>query len=143
MPARTGAEYLAGLRERQTEVWMRGKRVADVTSHPGLANGARAIASLYDLQCDPAHRRRHDLHRPDSGDALGLSFIIPRSREDLERRRVMMLNWARTTCGMMGRSPDFMNVTFACWAGAADYFGRGKPEFAANMRCYHQVHCTQ
>ena len=24
---------------------------------------------------------------------------------------MMMLNWARTTCGMMGRSPDFMNVT--------------------------------
>ena len=36
----------------------------------------------------------------------------------------MMLNWARATCGMMGRSPDFMNVTYAAWAGAADYFGR-------------------
>jgi 4-hydroxyphenylacetate 3-monooxygenase len=138
MPARTGAEYLAGLRERQTEVWMRGERVADVTSHPGLANGARAIASLYDLQCDPAHRDAMTFTDPDSGDTLGLSFIIPRFREDLERRRVMMLNWARTTCGMMGRSPDFMNVTFACWAGAADYFGRGKPEFATNMRRYHQ-----
>ena len=30
----------------------------------------------------------------------------------------MMLNWARTTCGMMGRSPDFMNVTYAAWAAA-------------------------
>ena len=67
---------------------------------------------------------------PDTGDTQGLSFIIPRTQQDLERRRVMMLNWARTTCGMMGRSPDFMNVTFSCWAGAADYFGRGKPEFA-------------
>jgi aromatic ring hydroxylase len=39
---------------------------------------------------------------------------------------------------MMGRSPDFMNVTFACWAGSADYFGRGRPEFAENMRRYYK-----
>jgi 4-hydroxyphenylacetate 3-monooxygenase len=138
MPARTGAEYLAGLRNRKTEVWLRGERVTDVTTHPGLANGAKAIAALYDLQCDPAHRDAMTFADPDSGETLGLSFIIPRTRQDLERRRAMMLNWARTTCGMMGRSPDFMNVTFACWAGAADYFGRGKPEFADNMRRYHQ-----
>ncbi|HET6307142.1 MAG TPA: 4-hydroxyphenylacetate 3-hydroxylase N-terminal domain-containing protein, partial [Rhodopila sp.] len=58
--------------------------------------------------------------------------------EDLENRRVMMLNWARSTCGMMGRSPDFMNVHFAAWAGAADYFGRARPEFADNMRRYYR-----
>jgi 4-hydroxyphenylacetate 3-monooxygenase len=138
MPARTGAQYLAGLRDRRTEVWMNGARVEDVTSHPGLANGARAIASLYDMQCDPAHREAMTFVDSDSGERLGLSFIIPRTQEDLVRRRNMMLAWARTTCGMMGRSPDFMNVTFACWAGAAAYFARGKPEFGANMQRYHR-----
>jgi aromatic ring hydroxylase len=120
MPARTGAQYLAGLRSRRTEVWLRGERVSDVTTHPGLAGGAQAIASLYDLQSDPALRDSMTFTGPDTGDTLGLSFIIPRTRDDLVRRREMMLRWARTTCGMMGRSPDFMNVTFACWAGAAD-----------------------
>ena len=48
----------------------------------------------------------------------------------------MMLNWARTTNGMMGRSPDFMNVTFAAWGAAADFFGEKKPEFGDNMRRY-------
>ena len=47
-----------------------------------------------------------------------------------------MLNWARATCGMMGRSPDFMNVTFAAWGAAADFFGEKRPEFAGNMRHY-------
>jgi len=51
---------------------------------------------------------------------------------------VMMLNWARTTCGMMGRSPDFMNVTFAAWAGAAEYFAQCRPEFGANLRRYYE-----
>ena len=75
---------------------------------------------------------------PEGGEPAGLSFIIPRTREDLERRRVMMLHWARATCGMMGRSPDFMNVTYAAWAGAADYFAAGRPEFGENMRRYHR-----
>ena len=138
MPARTGAQYLAGLRARKTEVWLRGERVTDVTTHPGLAGGARAIASLYDLQSDPAHSSTMTFADPDTGDRLGLSFIIPRTKEDLVQRRDMMLAWARTTCGMMGRSPDFMNVTFACWAGAADYFARGKPEYGDNMRRYYR-----
>ena len=61
---------------------------------------------------------------------------MPRTREALETRSKMMLNWARATCGMMGRSPDFMNVTFAAWGAAADFFGEKRPEFADNMRRY-------
>lgn len=138
MPARTGKDYLQGLRDQQREVWLRGERVADVTTHRGLAGGAGAIASLYDQQSDPAQRDAMTYVSPKTGDRLGLSFIVPRTREDLERRRVMMLNWARTTCGMMGRSPDFMNVTFAAWGAAADYFGAGKPEYGRNMRNYYE-----
>ncbi len=71
MPARTGAQYLAGLRARKTEVWLRGERVSDVTTHPGLAGGARAIASLYDLQCDPAHRDAMTFTSPGHRDHAG------------------------------------------------------------------------
>src|SRR6266478_6653271 len=140
MPARTGRQYLNGLREQDREVWLAGERVRDVPTHPGLRGGARAIASLYDMQCDPKLRDEMTYVSPTTGDRVGLSFIIPRTREDLEKRRAMMLNWARTTCGMMGRSPDFMNVTYAAWAGAADYFtqGLGRPEFAENMRAYYE-----
>ena len=141
MPARTGREYLTGLREQEREVWLRGERVKDVTTHPGLAGGARAIASLYDMQCDPQHRDQMTYTSPTTGERVGLSFIHPRTREDLEARRDMMLNWARSTCGMMGRSPDFMNVTLAAWGAAADYFAGGKggrPEFAQNVRRYYE-----
>jgi 4-hydroxyphenylacetate 3-monooxygenase len=138
MPARTGQQFLDGLRHQERDVWLRGERVKDVTAHPGLANGARAIASLYDMQHDPALRDAMTYVSPTSGERVGLSFIVPRTREELEARRVMMLHWARTTCGMMGRSPDFMNVTFAAWAGAADYFARNRPEFGDNLRRYHE-----
>lgn len=54
MPARTGQEYLRGLRERRREVWMCGERIGDVTAHPAFRNGARSVAALYDMQHDPA-----------------------------------------------------------------------------------------
>jgi 4-hydroxyphenylacetate 3-monooxygenase len=138
MGARTGREYLKGLQEQEREVWLRGERVADVTAHPALQNGARAIAALYDMQHDPALREAMTYVSPSSGERVGLSFVIPRTRDDLERRRDMMLHWARATCGMMGRSPDFMNVTFAAWAAAADYFARSRPAFGENIRRYYE-----
>jgi 4-hydroxyphenylacetate 3-monooxygenase len=138
MPARTGTEYLKGLQEQEREIWLRGERIKDVTTHPGLANGARAIAALYDLQYDPALRDEMTYASPTGSGRVGLSFIIPRTAQELERRGAMMLRWARTTCGMMGRSPDFMNVTFAAWAAAASYFGRGRNEFGDNIRRYYE-----
>jgi len=136
MAARTGAEYIKGLQAQECEVWLRAERVRDVTTHPGLANGVRAIASLYDLQ----HELSDEMTfvSPTSGARLGLSFIIPRTQDELARRGRMMLRWARKTCGMMGRSPDFMNVTFAAWAAAARYFARGRPEFGENIRRYYE-----
>ena len=136
MPARTGKQYLTGLKEQEREVWLGGERVRDVTTHKGLAGGARAVAHLYDMQHDPALREVMTFPSPSTGEPVGRSFDMPRTKEALETRSKMMLNWARATCGMMGRSPDFMNVTFAAWGAAADFFGEKRPEFADNMRRY-------
>lgn len=138
MAARTGEQYLRGLREQPREVWLNGERIADVTAHPGLAGGARTIARLYDMQHDPECREAMTYVSPDTGARVGLSFIIPRTGEELVARRDMMLSWARATCGMMGRSPDFMNVTYAAWGAAADYFGEKRPEFGHNIRRYYE-----
>src|SRR2546425_9083304 len=112
MPARTGAEYIQGLQDQEREIWLRGERIKDVTTHPGLANGVRAIASLYDLQNDPALRDEMTYVSPASRARVGLSFVIPRTKQELERRGAMMRRPARATCGMLGRSPDVMKVNF-------------------------------
>jgi 4-hydroxyphenylacetate 3-monooxygenase len=138
MPARTGQDYIKGLQEQPREVWICGERVADVTTHPALRHGVRSIAALYDMQHDPELKEAMTYQSPTTGDPVGLSFIIPRTKQDLERRSQMMLRWARATCGMMGRSPDFLNVNFAAWAAAADYFAQNRPEFGANIVRYYE-----
>ncbi|MGH7095327.1 MAG: 4-hydroxyphenylacetate 3-hydroxylase N-terminal domain-containing protein, partial [Stellaceae bacterium] len=136
MPARTGQQYIDGLRAQQREVWLGGERVDDVTTHPGLAGGVRAIARLYDMQHDSTLKEAMTYASPTSGEPVGRSFDNPKTRDALEARTRMMLNWARASCGMMGRSPDFMNVTFAAWGAAANFFGEKRPEFGHNMRRY-------
>ena len=78
MPARTGEQYLAGLRENPAEVYLLGQRVPDVTAHPGLRNGADSIAHLLDMQHQPELRDEMTYVSPSSGDRVGLSPIMPR-----------------------------------------------------------------
>jgi 4-hydroxyphenylacetate 3-monooxygenase len=138
MPARTGQDYIKGLQEQPREVWLDGQRIADVTTHPALCHGVRSIAALYDMQHDAKLRDEMTYRSPTSGHPVGLSFIVPKSLEDVQRRGQMMLHWARASCGMMGRSPDFLNVNFAAWAAASDYFARNRPEFKTNIERYYE-----
>jgi 4-hydroxyphenylacetate 3-monooxygenase len=138
MPARTGAAFIAGLRERPPELHMQGERVKDVTTHPGLRRGVQTLAALYDMQHDPMLRDEMTYLSPTSGDRVGLSFITPRSHEDLARRHTMMRHWARATCGMMGRTPDFLNASLMAMAAAGDYFAQNRPAFKDNIRRYYE-----
>src|SRR5713101_1863869 len=138
MSARTGEAYITGLKEHPREVWIDGEQVQDVTTHPALRNGVRSVAALYDMQHDPALREEMTYTSPTTGQPVGLSFLMPQSVADLERRRTMMAHWAWASCGMMGRSPDFLNVLFTAWAGAADYFAQNRPEFKHNVIKYYE-----
>ena len=138
MPARTGDEYIAGLRENPPELYLQGERVTDPTTHPGLCNGVHTLARLYDRQHDPDLRDEMTYVSPSTGDRVGLSFITPRTRQDLERRNTMMTHWARVSCGMMGRTPDFLNVSFMAMAAAGEYFGRNRPAFENNVQAYYE-----
>jgi len=77
MPARTGQQYIEGLRAQEREVWLGGERVKDVTKHPGLAGGVRAIAHLYDMQHDPERREFMTFPSPTTGEPVGRSFDMP------------------------------------------------------------------
>ncbi|MEY2416390.1 MAG: 4-hydroxyphenylacetate 3-monooxygenase, partial [Ilumatobacteraceae bacterium] len=115
MPARTGEEFLKGLRARDREVWLGDERVDDVTTHPQLEGAARSLAAVFDCQ----HEFPDDCLMPDpeTGEAINVSHMIPRSIDDLKRRHRGLRRIAELTVGIMGRTPDYMNVTFAGFAG--------------------------
>jgi 4-hydroxyphenylacetate 3-monooxygenase len=137
MPVRTGQEYLAGLRDGRA-VWYAGERVSDVSAHPALRQAAQSIARLYDLQHEPDLKEIMTYPSPTSGEPVGLSFIMPRRVEDLVRRRRMMKVWADATCGMMGRTPDFLNVSIMGFAAHRDFFAQCAPRCGDNIWRYYE-----
>jgi 4-hydroxyphenylacetate 3-monooxygenase len=136
MPIRTGKQFLAGLRDDR-QIYLDGARIKDVTRDPRLAAAAQSLAELFDMQHDPGLVEQMTFASPSSGEPVGLSFIEPRSVDDLVRRRGMIKTWMDRTCGMFGRSPDFLNVMLTGLAAAAPEFGKQDERFADNIRNYH------
>jgi 4-hydroxyphenylacetate 3-monooxygenase len=134
MGARSGNNYLSSLKKLGAEVWLAGERVGDVTAHPAFVNVARSVASLYDMQMESPEAMTF---RTDDGGRAGLSFIIPKSIDELRKRTRMMKKWADFGCGMLGRTPDYLNVSVAAMAAARDFFAESDPRFGENIWNYY------
>ena len=88
MPARTGQQYIEGLRAQEREIWLGGERVRDVTRHKGLAGGVKAIASLYDQQHGDPKLKKVMTYKSPSSDAerVGQVVLQPERRARSWRR---------------------------------------------------------
>ena len=121
---RNGKQYLEGLRDDR-EVWIHGKKVADVTSHPGLSRGAHTLASFMDKQFDA--ELQETITYEEDGKRYATSYMIPKSREDIEKRGAAFYEWATWSNGMFGRTPDYKNASRMSFSAAAAFMGEDKP----------------
>ncbi|MCF7553280.1 4-hydroxyphenylacetate 3-hydroxylase N-terminal domain-containing protein [Pseudonocardia sp. WMMC193] len=105
---KTGAEYLESLRDGRV-VYCGGERIDDLTTHPATAGYARVIAEYYDLHHDP--RLRDELTFVDEdGERRALHWMIPRDKQDVQRRRRYHEFWWRHFAGgMFCRPPASTN----------------------------------
>lgn len=137
MGVRGGDSYLSRLKAHPKDVWISGRKVPDVTVDPAFRRPVTAIARLYDYQIDEASRAKM-IYRTEDGEEAGLSFIIPRSHDDLVRRREAMRIWADATFGLMGRSPDYLNTLLAAFADAPDFFAEAGDRFSDHVQQYYR-----
>ncbi|HEU5096738.1 MAG TPA: 4-hydroxyphenylacetate 3-hydroxylase N-terminal domain-containing protein [Reyranella sp.] len=116
MGARTGSQFLDGLRRTKREIWVDGEKINDVTSHPKLRGGAESLAAIFDRQ----HAYAADclFAHPDTGHPTNVSHMIPRSRDELWHRHAGLVRLSEGSMGIMGRTPDYMNMKFAAFASA-------------------------
>lgn len=134
---RTGAEYLAGLRDGRV-LWLEGERVADVTTHPKLARAARTVAALFDLQHEPSLAEAMTFASPSTGKPVALSHLVPENQDDLMRRRRALEIIAGFSNGMLGRSPDYVNIQVAASAACHAVYGAREKRWGDNLRAYHE-----
>ena len=139
MPAKTRKEYIDRVDQAQANVWINGKQVTGkISEHDAFKGVMKSQAELYDLQHNPEKREYMTYTSPSSGERVGTSFIQPKTKDDLVIRRKMMQEWAVYTGGMMGRSPDYINVGIMAYGAAADMFGMQEAQYKENMIRYYE-----
>ncbi|TMW71076.1 4-hydroxyphenylacetate 3-monooxygenase, oxygenase component [Alteribacter natronophilus] len=135
MPAKTGHEYISRLKKANNNIYLHGERVSDVTEHPGLKNVVKSMARLYDLQHEKADKMLYT--SPTTGDKVGMTFMQPKTIDDLIARREAIQEWARTSGGMMGRSPDYLNAEVMAMGVNNKLFAEDDQMFADNAAKYY------
>jgi 4-hydroxyphenylacetate 3-monooxygenase len=121
----------------RSEVWIGGAQVEErLSEHPAFRGAMTTQAKLYDMQHDEMNRELLTYVSGAAGDRSGLSYLPPRTRDDLARRRVMIQEWALHTHGFMGRSPDYMNSVIMLLGETAELFAAAEPAFARHAAAY-------
>ena len=139
MGAKTGKEYIDRVDQARANVWINGKQVTGkISEHDAFKGVMQSQAELYDLQHIREKREYMTYTSPSSGERVGTSFIQPKTKDDLVIRRKMMQEWAVYTGGMMGRSPDYINVGIMAYGAAADMFGMQEAQYKENMIRYYE-----
>jgi 4-hydroxyphenylacetate 3-monooxygenase len=131
----TGKDYLESIRDGR-RVYVGGERVDDVTTHPAFRNAARSFAMIYDRKRAPENRDVMTFE--EDGDTFSTYFLLPRSREDLQRRYETHRRIASWTHGLMGRAPDNFPSYVSGLAMDPPMFDSIRPGFGDNIRNYHR-----
>ena len=100
----TGSRYLESLNDGR-EVWLDGQRVQDVTKHPAFTGVVHELARIYDLQHSDDYRDRMTFVSPETGNRCSLSWLLPRSIDDLKRKRVNSELWNKSAGGNSDAAP--------------------------------------
>ena len=104
---KTGAEHLASLRDGRT-VYLDGKLVADVTTHPAFRNACASAAALYDFQAAPENLELMTFMPEGGHRRINRAWSMPRNLDEMVVRRKALQAWAGVSYGFLGRSPDHL-----------------------------------
>lgn len=140
MPARRGEDYLRSIKENQPAVYYDGERVKDVTTHPAFRVPVGTLARMYDMQWENEFRERLTFEEPGRPGRDGITYLIPRSLDDLRRVREGLTTIYDSLFGFFGRCYDYLNMWTGIFAAHhADFFGQPERRFGENVLNYYDT----
>jgi 4-hydroxyphenylacetate 3-monooxygenase len=131
----TGQEYLESIRDGR-RVYVGGELVEDVTTHPAFRNAAHSFAMIYDRK--RASENRDVMTTEEDGETFSTYFLLPRTREDLQRRFETHRRIASWTYGLLGRSPDNFPSYVSGLVMDPPMFDRIRQGFGENIVKYYK-----
>ena len=139
MGAKNGQEFISRIDQLKPEIWLDGRQLEGPLSECQEFKGLlKTKAALYDYQMLPENSAEMTYRSPASRKKLGISFLQPTTKADLTRRRTMIDKWARQTCGLMGRSPDYLNTALMSFASSASFLEGKENCFPENIQSAYE-----
>jgi 4-hydroxyphenylacetate 3-monooxygenase len=140
----TGNEYIQRLNSLKNEIWFDGKQIDGLISeHPAFKGIIQSKASLYDLQHNTENMDDMTFISSTSQERVGMSFLQPKTKNDLIKRRKMIALWAKQSHGMIGRSPDYLNTVLMSFASSAQFLEGKDFSFANNLKAIYELAMKQ
>jgi anthranilate 3-monooxygenase (FAD) / 4-hydroxyphenylacetate 3-monooxygenase len=138
MGIRTGAQYIKAVKSRTPEVWLSGRKVTNLYDEVVFQQPINEIANLYDLQHSQEYQDKITHICEETGERVNNAFLVPKSYDDLQRRRAVFETFAKATFGLMGRTPDFLNVVITSMYHNSWFFEKYNKDWAINIRNYYK-----
>ncbi|MDL4840389.1 4-hydroxyphenylacetate 3-monooxygenase, oxygenase component [Aquibacillus rhizosphaerae] len=120
MPIINGNQYINRIDNLNASIWYDGKLIDEkVSDHSAFKGVIKSQANLYDLQLKDDLKDTMTYISPTTGERIGTSYMQPKTKDDLVKKRKMIQHWAKTSGGLLGRSPDYMNTVIMAFAASA------------------------
>lgn len=138
MGIKTGEEYINRIKSRKPEVWLGGRVIEDIYNEPIFKQPIQEIAKLYDIQHDPEYQDEITHICNETGERVNNAFLFPKTAEDLQKRSKLFEAYARMTYGLMGRTPDFLNVVVTSMAHNSWFLDKYNKDWSKNIQNYYR-----
>ena len=127
---RTGEEYRNSLDDGR-EVWINGKKVSDICSHPQIKPIIDVRARIYDMQHDPATKEQTTYK--EDGERYAIGLRLPYEKKDWQDKRDAVDLVMHDIGGVVTRMGDeTIGEMWSLWDGK-DILNEIDPRFAQNI----------
>jgi 4-hydroxyphenylacetate 3-monooxygenase len=132
---RTGAEYRESIRDGR-QVWIDGRRVEDVTTHPAFKPIVDVRARIYDMAHEPATQDVMSYVAPDTGERCPIGSKLPRAKADWIAKRRAVDTVLDDIGGVVTRVGD--ETVGEMWSlfDGQDVLAELDPRFSENIRAH-------
>ncbi|KMY33874.1 4-hydroxyphenylacetate 3-hydroxylase [Lysinibacillus xylanilyticus] len=119
-------------------VWLDGVKV-DVTTHPAFTGTLETITYLLALLDDENNQSIAGFKSPKSNQFVHSAFYIPRSYEDLIKRKKAFALWSNKTYGVMSRLSDYANSLITGYYLDRHQFAQYDAGFVEKITKYYEL----
>lgn len=118
-------------------VWLKGKQI-DVTKNESFKGTLATITDLYDLFKDPTHQQLVGYLSPKTNMWVHTAFLVPKSYEDILKRRTAFETWSQRTDGVMSRLSDYARSRLTGWYAYRELYKEYDPQFPNKIASYYE-----